>query len=63
MAKLTVSEVQAILKGEKSDALSAAESSKLSVYSSLAPARPCSMPPIAWCIPHGSTPITIASSR
>jgi len=30
MAKLTTSEVQAILKGEKSDALSAAESSKLS---------------------------------
>ena len=30
MAKLSTSEVQAILKGEKSDALSAAESSKLS---------------------------------
>ena len=30
MPKLTTSEVQAILKGEKSDALSAAESSKLS---------------------------------
>jgi len=30
MPKLTASEVQAILKGEKSDALSAAESSKLS---------------------------------
>jgi hypothetical protein len=30
MPKLTTSEVQALLKGEKSDALSAAESSKLS---------------------------------